>query len=375
LEKNIRKLSIDIERISGKVGLPARASLPKAPKIEPKTRKRLIRSGLIAGNFILLIGVALFVWTNRSASQTIRSGTLNSFASSSSAQVGPLDQLSSAQIALTAARLAGLPEATAVRNQADSDSILLKVTPNDTQSVTKPELVTAGQKSRADITQYVVQPGENIQAIANKLGVNADNIRWSNSVNGNTVAAGTKLDIPPVNGIVYSVKAGDTPASLAGRFHTDESQIISFNDAEITGLKPGDKIIIPDGRIQAVAPSIQPSAIFFTANYGGNGYDFGYCTWYAATRVAVPTNWGNANTWSIYAAASGWTVSSSPRAGAIAQTRGMSYLGHVGYVEQVSPDGSQILLSDMNGVAPGSRWGHAGTGWVPTSLFEHYIYR
>lgn len=364
---NIRKPSFDIDKISNRV------SLPRTPKIEPKTRKRLIRSGLIAGNVILLIGVAAFVWTNRSTSQTIRSGTLNSFTSSNSSQVGPLDQLSSAQIALTAARLAHLPEATAVRNQADSDSILLKVIPNDSQSVSKPELVTAGQKSRADITQYQVQPGETIVSIASKLGVNADNLRWSNSISGNAVTVGTKLDVPPLNGIVYTVRAGDTAASLAGRFHTNQSDIVSYNDAEISGLHPGEKIIIPNGQPNASAPSIHTvSVVFFTANYGGNGYDYGYCTYYAASRVAVPTNWGNANTWATYAGLSGWTVSTTPRAGAIAQSSAMSYLGHVAYVEAVSDDGTMMKYSDMNGLAG---WGRVGfSDWVPSSTFQHYIY-
>ncbi len=347
--------------------------MPNTPKIEPKTRKRLIRSGLIAGNFILLVAVALFIWTNRSTSGTVRNGTLNSFTSSNSSEVGPLDQLSSAQIALTAAKLTRLPESTAVRNQADSDSILLKVIPNDSQSVTKPELVNAGQKSRADITQYEVKPGETIPSIANSLGVSADNIRWSNAINGNNVTAGTKLDIPPINGIVYTVKAGDTPAGLAGKFHTSESEIVSFNDAEIGGLHPGDKIIIPNGQVQvAVASRPIASAVFFTANYGGNGYDYGYCTWYVASQVAVPTNWGNANTWAIYAAASGWTVSSTPRPGAIAQTGAMSYLGHVALVKDVSPDGKSMIYTDMNGI---SGWGRVGTsGWVPITTFQHYIY-
>lgn len=333
-------------------------------------RRRLIRGGLIAGNILLLVGVSIFVLSNRSANQTIRSGTLNSFVgTSSSSQTTPLDQLSSAQIALTAARMARLPEATAVRNQADSDSILLKVVPNDSESVTKPELVTAGEKSRADITQYEVQADDTIPSIAAKLGVSADNLRWSNSLSGNYVKPGTRLDIPPVNGIIYTVRAGDTPASLASRFHADESKIISINDAEISGLQPGEKIIIPDGNIQTVRVA---TATFFTANYGGNGYDFGYCTWYVASQIAVPTNWGNANTWAIYAAASGWAVTTAPKPGAIAQSGNMSYLGHVAIVNEVSADGTMMKYRDMNGLAG---WGRVGTSdWVPASTFQHYIY-
>jgi surface antigen len=87
--------------------------------------------------------------------------------------------------------------------------------------------------------------------------------------------------------------------------------------------------------------------------------------------VAVPNNWGNANTWDNYAALSGWTVSSVPRAGAIAQSDA-GWEGHVAYVEAVSPDGTQMKYSDMNGLAG---WGRVGySDWVPANRFPHYIY-
>src|SRR5262249_15634300 len=150
------------------------------------------------------------------------------------------------------------------------------------------------------------------------------------------------LVIPPVNGIVYTVKAGDTPASLATRYQTDPNQIITVNDAELGGLKPGEQILIPGGRVAAARSPILLTYGAFIATYGGNGYSYGYCTYYAASRVAVPTNWGNANTWDNYAILSGWHVSTVPVAGAIAQSDRMSYLGHVAYVEAVSPDHAMI---------------------------------
>lgn len=348
-------------------------------QLNQRSKRKLIRYGLIAGNFLLLLVVGVFILSNRSASQTVRASTLSSAVSTASSAANPMDTLSSAQIALTAAQITHLSELTAIRNQADSDSLILSVPPSDSTSLAKPQIVSTAQKSKQDIIHYVTVPGDDINSLSTKFGVSADSIRWSNSLSGNNVASGIKLVIPPVNGIVYTVKSGDTPASIAQKYSADEGQVIALNDAEINGLQPGELIIIPNGRIAPVISYSSYSSGFslgsFAANYGGNGYDFGWCTWYVATRIAVPTNWGNANTWDNYAAITpGWIVSRTPVAGAIAQTDGMSYLGHVGYVEQVSADGSQILLSDMNGIAPGSSWGHAGTGWVATSLFQHYIY-
>ncbi len=269
---------------------------------------------------------------------------------------------------MTAAQLTHLPELTAIRNQADSDSLVLSVVPSDSSALSKPQIVATAQKSKQDIIYYKTRSGDTINSLSSKFHVSADSIRWSNNLSGNSLTAGINLVIPPINGIVYKVKAGDTPASLSQKYQADESQVISLNDAEIHGLYPGELIIIPNGHVAATV-----SYGLFIVSYGGNGYDFGWCTYYAASRVNVPNNWGNASTWDDYARLSGWTVSSRPVAGAVAQTDyAAGGLGHVAYVEAVSPDGSMIKYSDMNGLAG---WGAIGySGWVPSSTFQHYIY-
>lgn len=337
------------------------------PSLNRKSKRRVSRFAIIVGNIFLLVAVGVFVISNRSASQTVRSNTVSSVVSTASSFPNPLDQLSSAQIALNVAQMAKLAELTSIRNQADSDSLLLSIVPNDTTVLAKPQVVATAQKSKNDIVQYVTQPGDTVSSLSDKFHVSAESIRWSNNLSGNNLAAGIKLSIPPVNGIVYTVKAGDTPASLARKYHSDEGQIITYNDAEINGLQPGDQIIVPNGRI---APVITYGVYF--ASYGGNGYDRGYCTWYVASKIAVPNNWGNANTWDNYAALSGWTVGRTPRVGAIAQSN-RGWAGHVAVVHEVSSDGTMIKYSDMNGLAG---WGRVGySDWRPASIYQNYIYR
>lgn len=378
----INKLLINtlnpIKNVSG-FSLNGWFAVPKFSDMNKASRKKTLRTSLIVGNISLLLIVSGFILMNRSASQTVRSSTISSLNSTVSTNTNPLDQLSSAQIALTAAQAAHMQELTSVRNQADSDSLTLNIVPNDTIAVAKPQIVATAQKSKQDIRQYVAVAGDNVASLATKFGVSAESIKWSNDITGNNIAVGSKLAIPPVNGIVYTVKAGDTPASLATKYQADPNQIISYNDAEINGLKPGEQIIIPNGRVATpvvsygyYAPVTRLSiASSFTPTYGGNGYDYGYCTWYAANRVAVPANWGNANTWDNYAALSGWVVSATPVVGSIAQTdRGFE--GHVAIVEAVSDDGTMMKYSDMNGLAG---WGRVGySDWVPISRFPHYIY-
>lgn len=342
-----------------------------------RSHKRIVRMGLLSANVALLAIVVGFVLRNPSAGQTVRQ---NAFASDTNA-ANPLDELSSSDIAVHVAQMASLPETTAVVNQADTVSIQMALSTPDEAIVSKPQIVKTDTASYLDIKTYVVKDDDTLASLASKFGVTSDSIRWSNNLAGSYLQPGKKLYIPPENGIVYVVKAGDTPEKLASKYGASKETIISFNDAEVGGLQVGRRILIPGGTntttsytlSAAPSPSATSGAAWGgAAIYGYNGYDYGWCTWYVASKVSVPANWGNANTWDNYASGAGWTVSSAPRVGAIAQTdRG--YWGHVAYVEAVSPDGKMMKFSDMNGLAG---WGRVGySDWVPVSSYPKYIYR
>jgi surface antigen len=339
-----------------------------------------VRYGIVSANALVLGLVTLFIL------HTPQAGNLSSKQVKSAAaaplSANPLDQMSSADIALTVARMSSLPESTAINSQAESQAVSLDRATTTSTVVSKPEVINTGLKSSADIQTYVVAANDTVSSLAQKFGVTSDSIRWSNSLTGEKLTAGAKLTIPPVNGFVYTVQAGDNVDTLAQKFSANRDKIIAFNDAEIKGLQPGAQIVIPDGTkaVPTTAAQIVRSNAVSTTSfpwggapvYGYNGYDYGYCTWYVATRISVPSNWGNANTWDNLSAASGWTVSSVPRAGAIGQIDS-GYYGHVVYIEAVSDDGTMIKYSDMNGLAGFGRVGYSD--WVSSSRFPHYIYR
>lgn len=100
-----------------------------------------------------------------------------------------------------------------------------------------------------------------------------------------------------------------------------------------------------------------------SGSQGLNGYDYPSCTGYVAMRRYVPAGWGNAGSWKQGAINAGWTVSSTPVAGAI----GWTY-GHVTYVESVG-DGV-VTISENNYDYAGS----TRTITVPTSTYT-YLYQ
>lgn len=353
-----------------------------------KSRKRLIRYSLLTANVGLLVGVIIFVAQSPSSGQVGKENAL-AIASGESA-ANPLDELSSADIAAQVANLTQLDEARSVSTNADSVNAQLSISPADDKVIAKTQVVATATKSLRDIRDYTVQPGETITSIAEKFGVTSNSIRWSNSLSGNTIDAGKVIVIPPINGLVYTVKSGDTPESLAIKFNSSKQAIIEFNDAEVAGLIVGQRIMIPDG-VQPVARGATVGAGFawggYSPIYGGNSYDYGYCTWWVSVRrtqlgKATPNNLGNASTWKLLAQRAGMTVSSTPVVGAAYWVPPRDYYGHVGVVERINEDGS-IWVSDMNSsgytqmdVNSGRTggWGRVSYKLIPAAQVAGYAY-
>jgi len=355
----------------------------KVKKSVFKSKRHIVRYGLLTANIILVIGVAAFLEFARNTKHSPLSAAFH--LSSEESVSNPLDSLSSADIAVTVALMTNMPQTTAVINHADSANSSAGIVPNGSQSIAKPQILKTGLKSRNDIQEYIAADGDTVDSVAQKFGVSSNSIRWSNDVTGSNLTAGAKLVIPPVDGVVYTIKSGDTANALASKYRSSEARIIAFNDAEIGGFYDGERIVIPDG--QVITPGFGRGGYAgtgteygFVATYGAaNGYDFGWCTWHAANRRMqagnpVPTNLGNAVSWSSRARAAGMTVSDTPVAGAVIwHDQSVSGyvaggLGHVAYVEAVNPDGS-ILVSDMNssGYASPDLTGPTTGGWAKVS--------
>lgn len=333
-------------------------------------RRRVMRSGLLLSNILVLLVVLIFVLQSTRPQVTATPVILHN-TSGASSSLNPVDQLSSANIALTVARLNSLPETTAITNQAQTQQADMAINSADGSVLTKPQVVNTALKSKADIINYTVAAGDTFASLAVKFGVTSDSIRWSNPTVAYSLSAGKVIAIPPVNGLVYIVRIGDTVDSLANKFKANKDALINDNNTELSGLQPGEQILIRNGSQVALTTyyGYGYSSSWGGPSYGSNGYDYGYCTWYVANQVNVPSNWGNASSWAYYARLSGWSVTSTPSVNAIAQTPYAAFgLGHVAVVRKVNTDGT-IVVSEMNQV----RWNVEDTRTVAASEFPNYI--
>lgn len=170
---------------------------------------------------------------------------------------------------------------------------------------------------------------------------------------------------PRPKNISYTVASGDTLTGLAMRFNVKASSIkFANNTINADLIKPGDVLKIPPDGWEPTAAQIAATnkktsgqtlagttknakgiVVNIKAGSKVNGYPYGYCTYYIATRRAVPSSWGNAGQWLGSAQRAGYSTGSTPAAGAIMVTR-ESWWGHVAYVESVN--GSTFTVAEMN---------------------------
>ena len=230
--------------------------------------------------------------------------------------------------------------------------------------ILKPTGLGQTVQSHREVITYSVEDGDVLGSIAEKYGLRIDTLRQTNQLaDVDTLALGQKLLIPPTNGVLVKVAAGETVPMLADRYHVDAATVIGYNAIRNPlQLAAGTFVMIPDGTgftaSQDAGPAAsagggaqaaQAPAVSNEIPHGHSAYNhfpWGQCTYYVASRRNIPWN-GDAWMWFGNARASGYATGSSPRVGAIMVTWESRYYGHVAVVESVNSDGSYVI-SEMN---------------------------
>ena len=330
--------------------------------------------------FIIVIMVAVFSSKQPELQDTTE---LNNKVETNKVETSQKSDLGGSRSVANLAESADLAVAPSTASLSTSTAILQDA-PQVISSVEKPKVLEVSSEKR-DIVKYRTETEEVIQAIADKYGITAQTIKWVNNLKGDKVEAGKELRILPVDGIVYTVKSGDTLKSIVDKYQANAERVISYNKLKDNeDPKVGVEIVIPGGILPeeerpdyspktklatnsyskssvrssstSLSASSSSSSVTLSANYNvkaGNAYAWGNCTWYAYNRRPdIGSFWGNASTWAVSARAAGYRVDQTPAVGAIAQWNAYanSYIwgyGHVAIVEAVNGDGT-ITISDMN---------------------------
>lgn len=289
-----------------------------------------------------------------------------------------VDQLVATNIAADLAAQTNLPVAANLSNTSVSLTAQSELDQSSSDAISKPQIVQPTSGSNI-VKAYTAVAGDTVTSVATKYNVSAQTIRWANGLMSDALTPGQTIKVPPVDGIIYTVKEGDTTRALADKYKANLDVVVAYNDLEGLDTLPKDKqIVIPGGQLPDTEQPgyTAPRTAIATrngTNYGGNAgsinaamasasagnqYAFGNCTWYAYNRRAqlgmpIGSYWGNATTWASYARAAGYTVNGTPAVGAVQQNSGgWGGYGHVAIVEQIVP-GEYVRISEMNAYRAG----------------------
>lgn len=116
-------------------------------------------------------------------------------------------------------------------------------------------------KVRDSVIDYTVKEGDTVASIAEKFGVSEDTIRWANDLSKDKIKIGQNIKILPVSGVAHTVSKGDTVYSIAKKYDSEAQAVVdfpfnTFTDDETFELAIGQIVIVPEG----VMPSVQATA-------------------------------------------------------------------------------------------------------------------
>jgi murein DD-endopeptidase MepM/ murein hydrolase activator NlpD len=207
-------------------------------------------------------------------------------------------------------------------------------------------------RERREIEEYIVKTGDTLSSISVDWDVTVDTIKWANSLSSDLVKPGQKLEIPPSDGVLVTVKKGDTLASLAKKYDASDQAIADFNwlDYPFT-LVEGDKLFIPEGRMPT------PTVVATTRSTPSS---------YVSNRNVPSTNVGSAdpNVGKFLS----WPVANG--AGSISQYYKGVYHRGIDIADRslpnlVAPASGTVIFAGCYGTCPplGSTYGGSTYGW------------
>src|SRR5437868_3232919 len=112
---------------------------------------------------------------------------------------------------------------------------------------------------------HTVAAGEVLWQIAEDYGLRPETILWTNTeiADPDLLLVGQDLLIPPADGVLYTVRPGDSLADVASRYGVDIQAVIADNQLQDANqIQAGVDIFLPGGRplASAVASDVATSA-------------------------------------------------------------------------------------------------------------------
>lgn len=116
------------------------------------------------------------------------------------------------------------------------------------------EFLGSGQATgleRTEVVYYDVQPGDVIGTIAQQFHLNVSTILWANNLTERSyIRPSDKLTILPADGVMHTVKSGETVSKIAKTYDAQTIDIVAFNRLQKDGsdIVIGETLFVPGGQ-------------------------------------------------------------------------------------------------------------------------------
>ena len=199
-------------------------------------------------------------------------------------------------------------------------------------------------RPRQEVKDYTVTTGDSVFGIADAFGIKPESVLWANydllNDNPDYLALGMELKVPPVDGVLYEWKEGDSLEGVAESFKAEPEDILNWpgNKLDLTNpqIEPSQIVMIPGGERefrQWIVPTIpRGRAGVSTSLYGAGAcsgsyegaYGSGTFVWPAANHYLSGNDYWSGHLAidiaagegaAIYAADSGVVVFAGPALG------------------------------------------------------------
>jgi len=117
-------------------------------------------------------------------------------------------------------------------------------------------------------TTYIVQTGDTVAAIAARHGIQTETLLWNNpdlNADPDMISVGQQLLIPSRDGILYTVKLGDTLTDIADLYEVEVENVVGFVSNEIgsaDSVPEGALVLLPGAVPPPPPPEATPEPVF-----------------------------------------------------------------------------------------------------------------
>ena len=221
---------------------------------------------------------------------------------------------------------------------------------------------------------YSVRSGDTISGITRKFGLR--NISTLISVNDisnvRQLGAGQKLKIPSIDGIIYTVKKGDSLESIVKKYNVKLATILDVNELNTDVLSAGQQLFIPGAAMDSKSLKEAMGELFimplkskfrWSSSYGKRIDPIaGVSSFHTGTDMACPTGTP------IYAAMSG-TIAT---AGVSRVYGNYVIIEHGNGYQTLYAHMSKIIATKGQWVSQGTRIGLVGSTGYSTGPHLHF---